>query len=353
MKKSFFYQFVCCVAIAVTATQCKKDDNTPEEPVVPLECVYVLNSGNWGSNNASLTMYDLTDGKVVKDVFESQNGRRLGDIGQDIIVYGSKMYIAMSEEFTIEVTDLEAKSIKQITTESNPRYFAAHQGKVYVSYLNGQVARIDTNSLVVEAKVQVGRNPEQLTVVNGKIYVANSGGFDFNTEAGYDHTVSVIDVASFTEVKKINVVINPTEIESDDNGNIFIISKGNYMDIPNTLQKLNSATDEVTVLEGIDGTIITTAGNILYSIYAQWGMERIYYYTYDTSNNTVLSDNFIGTTPLSDPYQINFDAVYEHLFVTASDYMNDGDVYIFNKSNQYIGKFEAGLNPMKAVYVKR
>jgi len=354
MDKKKFYQIVLGAAIALPLfTGCSQDDDPMEEPVVPAEYIYVLNSGNWGSNNATLTMYDVESGTVTKDIFEAQNGRGLGDLGQDIIIYGSKMYIAMSEEFTIEVTDLEAKSIKQIKTEGNPRYFAVHAGKVYVSYLNGYVARIDTNNLTVEAKVQVGRNPEQMTVVNGKIYVANSGGFDFATEEGYDKTVSVIDVASFTEVKKIEVVINPTEIESDDSGNIYVISKGNYWDIPNTLQKLNSATDAVSVMEGLDGTVMTAAGNILYAIYSQWGLERIYYYAYNAVNNTVISDNFIGNTPISDTYQINYDATYEHLFITTSDYMNDGDVYIFNKSNQFVNKFEAGLNPMKAIYVKR
>ena len=355
MNRKVFYQIVLYTAFILPfLTNCSKEDSPVVEPVTPFECIYVLNNGSWGHNNASLTMYNMEDGTVIKDVFEVQNGRRLGDTGQDIVIYGSKMYIAMSEELTIEVTDLEARSIKQIKTESNPRYFAVHEGKVYVTYLNGNVARIDTATLNVEAKVAVGRNPEQMTVVNRHIYVANSGGFDFNTEAGYDQTVSVIDIASFTEVKKIEVAVNPTEMESDDSGNVYIISKGNYWDIPNTLQRLNTATDEVTVMEGIDGTLITTAGNILYSVYAQWGAERVYYYKYNTANNTVLSDNFIGNTPISDdPLQINYDATYEHLFITASDYINDGDVYIFDKSNQFVNKFEAGINPMKAVYVKK
>ena len=354
MNRKNFYQIALCTALTVSFfTSCTKDNDQIEEPVVPFECVYVLNSGNWGSNNASLTMYAMDESTVTKDIFYAQNGRRLGDVGQDIIIYGSKMYIAMSEDLKIEVTDLEARSIKQINTDSNPRYFAVHDGKVYVTYLNGYVARIDTATLDVEAKVAVGRNPEQLTVVNGKIYVANSGGFDFNTEAGYDRTVSVIDIASFTEVGKIEVMINPTEMESDGSGNVYIISKGNYGDIPNTLQKLNTQTDQVEVMESIDGTVMSAAGNILYSIYAQWGAERIYYYAYNADNNTVISDNFIGNTPVSDPYQINYDATYEHLFITTSDYINDGDVYIFDKSNQFITKFEAGLNPMKAVYVKK
>ena len=352
MNKKFFDLIALCVIMALSFTSCSKDDD-PIEIIIPSEYIYVLNSGNMGSNDASLSMYDLKENTVTKNVFHAQNGRYLGDTGQDIVVYGSKMYIAVSGESTIEVTDLEAKSVKQIKTDGQPRYFAVYGGKVYVTYFNGYVARIDTISLNVEERVKVGRNPEQLVVANGKLYVANSGGADYGTEVGYDKTVSVVDIASFIEAKKIEVVINPTEIEADDAGNVYVISKGNYYDIPNTLQKINHQTDEVTVVSGIDGTVMTTAGNNLYSIYSQWGVAEIFYYAFNTANNTVISNNFIGSTNISGPYQINYDTSYESIFITSSDYISDGDVYIFDKTNKFVNTFEAGLNPMKAVYVKK
>jgi len=353
MKKKIFTMTALCASMVLSFTSCDKDNDPVVNPVIPSEYFYVLNSGNMGSNDASLSMYNIENNTVTKDIFEVQNSRRLGDTGQDIIVYGSKMYITVSGESTIEVTDLEAKSIKQIRTDDQPRYLAFYGGKVYVTYYTGYVARIDTASLNVETKVQVGRNPEQLTVANGKLYVANSGGADYGTEVGYDKTVSVVDIASFTELKKIEVVLNPTDIESDDAGNVFVISKGNYFDILNTLQKINPQTDEVSVVSGIDGTIMTTAGNTLYSVYSQWGVSEIFYYGFNTTNNTVISDNFIGATNISSPYQINYDSSCERLFITASDYINNGDVYIFDKTNTYLNMFEAGLNPMKVVYVKR
>jgi YVTN family beta-propeller protein len=354
MKKNFIYRVALGMAFAVPFfTSCNGDDDPADETLTASEYIYVLNSGNMNSNDASLSMYDVTENTGVKDVFEARNGRRLGDTGQDLVVYGDKIYIAMTGELTIEVTDLEAKSIRQIRTEGAPRYFALHEGKVYVTYQNGYVARIDTTTLEVEAKVQVGRNPEQLTATHGNLYVANSGGLDYNTEVGYDRTVSVVDIASFTETKKITVAVNPTEVASDQSGNVYVISKGNYGDIPNTLQKINPATDAVSVPEGINGVIFATAGHTLYAVYSQWGVADIYYYAYDAANNRVLSDRFIGDTEVSNPYQLNYEAAYEHLFLMTSDYVSDGDVYIFDKDLKFVRKFEAGLNPMKAVYVKK
>ena len=210
--------------------------------------LYFLNSGNMGNNNSSLYMYDIEKDEVVPDYFLAQNGRGLGDTAQDMIVYGDKMYIAVYGESTIEVTDLKAKSIKQVKTEGQPRYMVSEGGKVYISYYNGYVARLDTASLEVEAKVKVGRNPEQLAVSSNKLFVSNSGGMDYSTEVGYDKTVSVVDLSTFTEIKKLDVVLNPTRIQADEQGNVYVVSMGNYADIPNTVQKINTETYEVTSL---------------------------------------------------------------------------------------------------------
>lgn len=358
-KKIFLNTMAFCMAVTLPLfTSCSDDDNEPEEvPVIPSEYIYVLNSGNQNSNNASLSLYNLKDSTVTKDIFMAQNNRNLGDTGQDIVVYGSKMYIAVYTDMTIEVTDLEAKSIKQIKTEGRPRHIVAEGGKVYVTYYNGYVARIDTASLTVETKVQVGRNPERMTIANNKLYVANSGGLDYSTEIGYDKTVSVIDLASFTETKKIEVIINPDNVVSDNKGGVYVISKANYNmgtnPIPNTLQRIDVATDEVTVVT--NATMMTLGGNVLYYIYSQWGAsgQEITYTAYNTTSNLVVSDNFIGNTVISGPYQMNYDETYEHLFITTSDYTNDGDVYVFDKSNKFETTFEVGLNPMKAVYVKK
>ena len=356
MNKKLFNLIALCALLVLSFTSCSKDDDPILDPIIPSEYIYALNSGNMGNNNASLTMFDLKDGTVTKDIFEAQNGRRLGDTGQDIVIYGSKIYIAVFGESTIEVTDLEANSLKQIKTDGQPRYFAVYDGKVYVTYFNGYVACIDTTNMNVEKTVKVGRNPEQLIVVGNKLYVANSGGLDYSTEAGYDKTVSVVDIASFTETKKIEVVINPSEIVYDNNGSVYVSSLGNYGDIPNTLQKINISNDEVSVIQDFNGTYLASAGNILYTIFSQYDADWnqvISYYSYDMVNNRVLSDNFIGNTEIATPYQISYDAEYESLFIMSSDYINDGDVYIFDKTNTFINKFKAGLNPMKAIYVKK
>lgn len=314
--------------------------------------LYFLSSGSNTHNNSSLYMYDVAKEEVVPDYFLTQNGRGLGDTAQDMIVYGDKMYISVYGESTIEVTDLRAKSIKQIPTEGQPRYMVSNGGKVYVTYYNGYVARIDTASLTVEATVRVGRNPDQLAVANNKLYVANSGGMDYSTEIGYDKTVSVVDLSSFTETEKLEVVLNPTKVQADEQGNVYVISMGNYDDVPNTLQKINTATNEVSVLSDCpNATEMTYMNGKLYLYYAQWGAPSPTYLTYDTKAQTVGSSFITDGTAVNAPYAIC--NAGGNIYISESDYTNNGDIYGFGTDGKLIKKFEAGLNPMKVVLAQK
>lgn len=358
-KKNLLFVSALCACMSFSFVGCS-DDNEPEIPSLPeqisLNGAYVLNSGNKGSNNASLSFFDFKTKKVEADLFKKVNGRGLGDTANDMLVYGSKIYIAVYNSNVIEVTDLQGKSLQQITSVGDPlqpRSFTCYNGKVYVSLYDGYVARLDTTSLSVETKVKVGRNPEQLAIVNNKLYVANSGGLDYNTSVGYDKTVSVIDLPTFKEKNKIEVVTNPVSLLADSQGDVYLISMGNYGDIPNTFQIIDSETDEVTTITETNATEFAAMGNKFYMIYSQYDVDwnqTISYISYDAINEKVISSNFItdGTT-IKKPYKMGADTPTNYIFVTESDYTNSGDVYTFNPAGQLQFKFEVGLNPVKVI----
>ncbi|WP_455642816.1 DUF5074 domain-containing protein [Parabacteroides sp.] len=343
----------------------KIQDLTPESPGPEPEPtdnggIYFLNSGKIGSNNAGLSCFNLNTLTMTVDTFMNVNERGLGDTANDMIVYGSKMYIAVYGSNIIEVTDLSGKSIKQIKSDGDallPRFFTANEGKVYVSLYDGYVARLDTASLEIEQKVKVGRNPEQLVVANNKLYVANSGGLDHSTPLGYDKTVSVVDLASFQETKKVEVVINPTNLVTDSQGDVYLVSTGDYGAIPNTFQRIDSKTDEVTIITETNATEMASTGDKLYMIYSQYDAnwnQVISFISYDAINEKVISDNFITDgTSIAKPYKIGADPKTGYIYITASDYKTNGDVYAFDASGKKVFQFEVGLNPVKAVYVKR
>lgn len=75
---------------------------------------YVLNEGTWGSNNATLSRVDIATGAISNGVFAAANGRGLGDVAQDVVVYGGKAYITVSFSNTIEVVNPADNRSEQI-----------------------------------------------------------------------------------------------------------------------------------------------------------------------------------------------------------------------------------------------
>lgn len=75
---------------------------------------YVLNEGNWGANEASLSRVDMATGNITNNVFGTTNGRDLGDVAQDLVVYGTKAYVTVSFSNTVEVVSISDNISRQI-----------------------------------------------------------------------------------------------------------------------------------------------------------------------------------------------------------------------------------------------
>lgn len=345
---------VLTTALALILASCHKDKNLPKPTTTPVtDGFYVLNQGLFNDNNSTLSFYNYSNKQVTADIFSSANGRGLGDTGNDIEIYGSKMYIVVNVSSTVEVVDAKtAKSLKQIklfngTTGREPRDVAFYKGNAYVTSYDGTVAVIDTASLAVNKYITVGRNPEQLAVANGKLYVANSGGLSY---PNYDKTVSVIDPASGTVTKTITVTANPQNVATDNNGNVYVLSAGNYSTEGPSLAVIDDNTDAIKSQTNFDGSNMTAQGTNLYFITSA---NKII--VYDTKTQSISNSNFISDgTAITTPYSIAVDGSTGEVFVTdAKDYTSAGAVYAFDKTGKKEYSITVGINPGKIALLKQ
>ena len=341
---------------ASTAASVSVSDYFTEREILELNGAFVVNSGDFGKNNSRLDFINFDSQEIIPGAFLELNKRNLGDLAQDMTIYGTKSYILVSGSETIEVTDLLGISVKQIKTEGQPRAVAAAAGKVFATLANGKVISVDTASLKIEKTVSVGRNPEQIVAVGDKLYVANSGGFDFDSPIGYDKTVSVIDIPSFTEKKKIEVVQNPVNLAADSQGDVYVVSMGDYSHPP-VLQRIAAADDAVTTVEGVHPTEMAASQSRIWFFKYDWTNQTpTVYGIYDTLGEKLLEESFIKTTSAGDlpkqPYKLFVDTDTENIFVTESDYMTNGNIYAYSSAGSLIKKWETGLNPIKIAFVK-
>jgi len=353
MKNLRLSTLLTAVVLSLTLASCHKDKQVSPVITPVTDGFYILNQGGFNDNNSSLSAYSYASKQVVPDIFLSANGRGLGDTGNDIEIYGSKMYIVVNVSSTIEVVDPNtAKSIKQIkmfngTTAREPRDVAFYKGNAYVTSYDGTVAVIDTASLAVTKYITVGRNPEQLTVANGKIYVANSGGLDY---PNYDNTVSVIDPASATVTKTLTVVVNPQNVTADASGNVYVLSAGDYNTIQSSLAVIDDNTDVVKSQTNFDATTFTVVGNNGYFI-TSLGKVGVY----NTKTQSISNAAFVADgTAITAPFAITSDASTGEVFVTdAKDYTSNGQVFVFDKTGKKEYAITVGINPGKIALLKK
>ncbi|RZA01264.1 MAG: YncE family protein [Sphingobacteriaceae bacterium] len=348
--KQFKINYLFAVLLLVTIlTSCRKDKVEPDKGT-PNANIYVLNQGGIGKNNSTLTYYDYATQSLIADQYFTANNNKLGDTGNDAVISGSKMYIAVNYSNIVTVVNAKgAKFIKQITL-NQPRSVVAYQGNIFVSSYTNTVSVIDTSTLTITKTINVGRAPEQMVVSNGKLYVANSGGLDY---PNFDKTVSVIDLTTLTETKKITVIDNPVTITADGNGNVYVLSLGNYGNVVGGMTVINNATDVVKS---------TSNPSLYYNVPMAIAGDNLYYPTgdkkiavFNTKSQTVTSTNFItdGTT-ISEPYAITTDSRTGEVFIAdAKDYSSNGTVYVFDKNGKKEYSITTGINPGKIVLIDK
>ncbi|WP_341836241.1 DUF5074 domain-containing protein [Chitinophaga pollutisoli] len=340
---------------------CRKGDHIVPPVVTPVDSAkvdgylgfYLLNEGNMGSNKSTLDYYDYTTGHYIKNIYATINPnvvKELGDVGNDIRIYGGKLYAVINVSNKVEVMDaLTAKRIGQIDIP-NCRYLAFANGKAYVSSYAGPVlidpnapigfvAEVDTATLRVGRKVIVGYQPEEMAVVGNKLYVANSGGYRV---PNYDRTVSVIDLETFTETKKIDVAINLHHVKADRDGDVYVSSRGDYYTVKPSLHIIDTKTDQVKKSLQLASSNLWMHGDTAF-IYGSAFSYNTHEWTISYSmlhlkTETVLPGSFItdGTDKqIKMPYGVAVHPVTGDIYVTdARDYVSPGTLYCLDKQGR-------------------
>lgn len=354
MKKLFLHLTILS-ALFLVACNGNEDpiDQTTGEPTHLILC-----EGLMGKNDSKLVAYNFITKAQNDDFFLSINKRGLGDSGNDMLKHGSKIYIAVTGSSTIEIINAETgKSVGQIQMRTDngnakePRSLAAHNGKVYVTSFDNTVSRIDTASLKIDGSVIVGRNPEGICISNNKIYVANSGGLDWET-GNYDTTVSVVDINTFKEEKKIEVGKNVYQVFADSEGDIYVSTRAIYEQAEPTFNRIDAKTGKVETIQDIEPGKFVIANDKAYIIIEDYKLEQAKVVVYDCKEEKISTENFItDNTKMGMPYGISVDALSGDIFLTEIEkYTIPGNVYSFDKNGKLKFKLKnVGISPSQVL----
>lgn len=339
---------------------CRKDDeiikSSSQQVIYPdpepgeIKGFFLLNEGNMGNNKATLDYFDYETGVYTRNIYAERNPgvvKELGDVGNDIRIYGNKLYTVINCSHFIEVMDVRTARHIAVISIPNCRYITFKGKYAYVSSYAGPVeidpnarigyvAKVDTATLQVVDECMVGYQPDEMVVAGDKLYVANSGGYRV---PDYDNTVSVIDLNSFTEIKKIEVAINLHRLELDRYGNLWVSSRGDYYGTASRTYIIDTRTDQLTdTFHLLPNSNMTRAGDSLYIYSTEWNhitqKNSVTYAIVNTQTKKIIDRKFIKDGTEADikiPYGVAVHPTTREIFVTdAKDYVTPGTLHCYS-----------------------
>lgn len=326
---------------------------TPDVDTTASKPIMVLCEGLFNMNNSTLATYHPATGAVEYRAFRKANGRGLGDTANDMALYGGRLFVVVNVSSQLEIIDTATMlSVKQISFFNDegiarqPRFITFYADHAYISCFDGYVARLDLNTLEITGWVQCGRNPDNIVVANGKLYVSNSGGLD---NPNYDTTVSVVDLTTFTETKRIEVGPNPGSIAADSEGDVYVVTRGDYADTDYALHKIDTEIDQVIhTFADLHPLNLTIVDDVAYMYSYDFSSQQQWIKTFDCLTDRIISDNFITDgTSLQTPFGIDVDPINGDVYICeAYDFVLWGDVLCFDADGRLKYRInEIGLNP--------
>lgn len=337
------------------------------EPTRTDDRYLVLCEGLWGLDNSTISYVAM--GEVTNCWFQKNNPKmHLGDTGNDIIqVNDTLIAISVNWSNIIQYIRPDGRAIAATENIPNNRRLASDgNGFLYcTSYADdGYVAKIDIRTKEIVDTCHVGREPEGVAYYDGKLFIANTGGYGPQTGRPYETTISVVDAATMRELKRIDTgCINLYGAMVRSGQFLCINSAGDNYDVPSRTVVLNMASEEFRVFD-FSATYACAYSNRFYILGSGFS-----YLTgdYQMSTHTVSLPSMTAADGLGaysaaqqeienmqTPYGIFISPYSAHMYVTdARGNATNGRVYEFSPSGERLNSFRLeGINPGKILFME-
>lgn len=367
MKKYLLSLAVLLIGVSLF-TSCENDDDdvNPRDLKKVTHAAYVVNAGlQSAGSTGTLTRVDMETWTTAQNVFSQVNGRNLGVTVNDAVVYGSKMYIVVDGEGSVEVVDkntlhaikrIELRKLIRDDKGKSPRRAVAANGCVYVTTFGGVVAAIDTVSLGLKKTYQAGSCPDGIAYHNGKLYVCNS---DFGRGKG---NLSVIDVASGDTTMIFNEHLTNPVAAKFIGSDLYVLHDGSY--------DRNWFQTGAGVMKVVGKQVTKVSDATLMAVNDKRGSEKIYtinapytnaaipatYNVYDVRTGKTAT---FTTTKVEAPSAMAVDPVTGYVYIMSyrlnpethrADYEGAGYVNVYNASGKLLHTLAIGVGATGMVF---
>ncbi len=226
MKK---YLFLFATALLSAFLSSCESTTTPStgNAVFTDSTLFILSEGGFGKNNAELDGYSFKKDSLSRNIIQP-----LGDIGNDIQIFGKRVYAVMenSNKIISINPDSAADHVSiQFPAGSTPYNMAAvSASEVWVSELYGkEIAVINVNSNTLTSSISIDTSLAYISVFNGKAYLLTNA-----------NNLEVIDIATKNVLSNKYIGDYPAQIVIDSSRNSIIVLTYGDAYVAKTLPKI-------------------------------------------------------------------------------------------------------------------
>ena len=343
--------FVACTDDPEVNPDSLSSDDSNENTSGPFSSgIFVINEGNFGSDDGSISFID-SEGLVQNSIFFEKNAfRRLGDVVQSMYVNDTTAFILVNNSNKIEVVNIDEMTLLHtISGVSLPRYMIGNGDYGYISEWvsfsdPGRISIIDLVTYEILDTINVGFGAEALAIREGKLYVSNN----------FENTLSIMSLSTREITQTFSVGPSPAAMIIDKNDDLWVVCSGGYnadFSFANngSLVRLDSNDEviqEIALGMNVSSKLIT---NVDSSVLYFYSGTTVYSYTlgddsYETfiENTAAISFYGIGVSPDGDIY-----------IGDSKGFQSLGSVYVYDQIGQEKEEFEVGRGPNGFVFTSK
>ncbi|TLX74377.1 hypothetical protein E9993_12880 [Labilibacter sediminis] len=351
-------------------SSCENDDAAPKitiEKVVEVADAYLVNYGSYSSTEGSISAFDIDGSKIYNSVYQLSNEVPMSGKPQYAYDYKGKTYFMGNAKDEIFYTDSDTLRQTENGVSADiikPRFCIGHGDYLYISCYGGDVwddsslgyiAKFNTVTKTVEAKIDMPGGPEGLEIVNDKLYCA----------LNYSKKIAVMDLAS-NAITYIETPAVSSYFLKDDSNNLYVSLVSTYSDFSTEtgLGYINTNTDELSSIYKL-GNVSTNYCSIMsfnsdkskiFVSASSWvqkeddsWVQKGGVFEFNTDTKTFESEAFISSIDGLNGVSVNPSTDDIYILISEST-TSTGLLQVYSEDGTLSNSYETGISPYWILY---
>lgn len=301
--------------------------------------ILVLNEGNFGSGNGSLSFIN-EQGEASQQVFaNANNGLALGDVVQSITETEAFFLIVVNNSNLLYALNKQDLSIAYVIESLQlPRYVVAAGSIGYitewVSFTDpGRVTSFDLTTGQILNQQTTGYGAEYPFLIDQLLYVSNN----------FEATLTIMDATTLEVVQTLNTAPSPGQILQTEQDELWMICAGGYDE--NFAPANNGALQKIA-----NNSIVETLplGQNVAGRFTSYD-QSLYYYSgttvwqFNTSGEQI--NEYLSDTTATGFYAIAFDPQGQLYMTDNKGFQGAGEVIRYTSGGLRDAVYQVGIGP--------